>query len=490
MKPLHPPLATGLVLLLVGLAFGSVPQERDSAPSDEQVSDALRKAGRFFHTKVATQGGYVWSYSGDLKLREGEGITDATMIWVQPPATPTVGETFLNAYQSTGEREHLDAALRAASALVRGQMRSGGWYYSIEFDPQKRLKYAYLDSPHGKRQQRKSTLDDDVTQSALRFLMRVDKLTNFQTPEYHRAVSRCLDALLAVQYPNGAWYQWWDDATRPRDGKLFPVKSASYPTEWPRVWPNTWTGRYFLNDNVMANMIETLLQAHDTYADDRYLAGAIQAGNFLLLAQMPAPQPAWAQQYDPEMHPVWDRKFEPPAISGSESQGVMESLLLLYRRTGQQEFLAPIPSALAYLRASILPNGKLARFYELKTNRPLYFTVTGKRYDLTYDGANAPRHYAFQVPSRLDRIEAEYRRLISRPAPPVTSMSRRRPARERDSTAIARVTKIIASMDERGAWVEDGVLDQHEVCPQTGIIHSRTFVQNMQILIDYFDATR
>ena len=50
------------------------------------------------------------------------------------------------------------------------------------------------------------------------------------------------------------------------------------------------------------------------------LAAAKRGGDFLLLAQMPEPQPAWCQQYHPDMHPVWARKFEPPAIACSESE--------------------------------------------------------------------------------------------------------------------------------------------------------------------------
>ena len=38
---------------------------------------------------------------------------------------------------------------------------------------------------------------------------------------------------------------------------------------------------------------------------------AERAGDFILAAQMPEPQPAWAQQYDAAMHPAWARKFEP-----------------------------------------------------------------------------------------------------------------------------------------------------------------------------------
>ena len=90
----------------------------------------------------------------------------------------------------------------------------------------------------------------------------------------------------------------------------------------------------------------------------------------------------------------------------------MRTLIVLFHETGDPRFLSPIPAALEYLRRSTLPDGSLARFYELKTNRPLYFARSGKVYELTYIvGQRLPAHYAFVVDSRLDAIETEYRRL-------------------------------------------------------------------------------
>ena len=87
-------------------------------------------------------------------------------------------------------------------------------------------------------------------------------------------------------------------------------------------------------------------------------------GDFLILAQMPDPQPGWCQQYSYEMVPIWARKFEPAAVTGWESQDVMETLMLIARRTGDAKYLEPIPRALAYFQKSLLPDGQVARFYE------------------------------------------------------------------------------------------------------------------------------
>ena len=80
----------------------------------------MTNATRFFRTKVATNGGYLWKYSLDFKQRAGEGKATPTQVWVQPPGTPAVGVVFLDAYNATGDKTYLEAARDAAMALVWG----------------------------------------------------------------------------------------------------------------------------------------------------------------------------------------------------------------------------------------------------------------------------------------------------------------------------------------------------------------------------------
>lgn len=56
-------------------------------PLVDEAEEALEKAARFFRTKVAVHGSYVWRYSADLKKRWGEGEASETEGWVQPPGT-------------------------------------------------------------------------------------------------------------------------------------------------------------------------------------------------------------------------------------------------------------------------------------------------------------------------------------------------------------------------------------------------------------------
>lgn len=470
-----------VILTSFGVLF--VPRQPAAAePTRAEAAAALRKACGFFRDNCSRHGGYVWRYSRDLSLGEGEAETGPDTIWVQPPGTPAVGLTFLEAFEVTGDLFYREAAEETAAALVRGQLQSGGWHYSIHFDPAERARWGYRDNPGwrpGRRGRKNETnvtvIDDDTTPAALRFLMRIDGLHQFQGPE-HEPVMFALDALLAAQYPNGAWTHNWDRYPEGRDPAEFPVLKAGYPDEWSREWLNDWPGRYYINDNISGTMLATMLAAYETYGDDRYLSSAKRTGEFFLLAQMPEPQPAWAQQYDVSMHPCWDRKFEPPAISGLESQYVIDALLRLYDATGDERLLAAAERGVEYLRASLLPNGMLARFYELRTNRPLYFT---KDYELTYDSSDAPDHYGFEHPARLDEFSAECARL-RREGP---GSGRGAPA---DSDALAgEVRRIIDALDERGGWLDARGMKGFNKASPEGVYQSETFRRNVGVLCEF-----
>lgn len=458
------------------------------------AAEGLHRAVAFFRQQVAVQGTYLWQYSEDLSLREGEGVASRSQGWVQPPGTPAVGAAFLDAYEATGDPFYLEAARETAHGLARGQLQSGGWTYMIEFDPGQRRRFAYRDGggPAGRNV---STLDDDTTQAALRFLVRADRALGFKDATVHECVRYGLECLLKAQYPNGAWPQGWDRFPEPEQ---FPVKPAAFPESWLRVWPGSrqYWRFYTLNDEALATTIQTLFETARllgqptpgnelTNLASRCRAAAEKGGDFLLLAQMPEPQPAWAQQYDFEMHPTWARKFEPPAVTGGESQGVLRILLELYRQTGQAKYLEPVPRALDYLRRSRLPDGRLARFYELRTNRPLYFT---RDYQLTYDDRDVPTHYGFKVDDRTEAIARDYARLKASALQPASSPSAR-PARP-TAPPLAQVKAVLAALDSRGRWVEQGRLRYHRDADQPrGVIRTETFIRNVAVLSRYLAAT-
>jgi PelA/Pel-15E family pectate lyase len=453
-----------------------------------QAQAALRRAVDFYAGKVASHGGYVYRYSADLAKREGEGKAGLDTVWVQPPGTPSVGLAYVEAYERTGEKYLLEAALAAGECLLEGQYKSGGWNASIEFAPDQRVRHDYrVDTDKKRRPRNHTSFDDDKTQSALRFLMRLDQALQFENERIHEATKYALEGVLKAQFPNGGWAQVYDG---PSDAGQRADLQASYPDDWPRKYPggDYWVF-YTLNDNALADTIEMLLMAERIYREPRYRDAALRGGQFLIHAQMPEPQPAWAQQYNFDMHPVWARKFEPPAISGGESQGVISVLMRLFDETGDRKFLEPIPRALAYLRKSQLPDGRLARFYELKTNRPLYFTKT---YELVYDDSDLPTHYGFQVGSKVEQLSRQYEQLSKLPAQDLARRRDRKPeVREVTKSLEDQVRQVIAALDDRGAWVEEGKLRFHgKGDDTTRIIDSATFAKNVDLLSQYLAAAK
>jgi hypothetical protein len=245
----------------------------------------------------------------------------------------------------------------------------------------------------------------------------------------------------------------------------------------------------------------------------------------------------------------------------------MQALLLLYRETGKRKYLEPLPRALAYYRRSILPDVDnpsvirrracpartpcVARFYELKTNRPLYVTK-GTRvtaldqgttnvdgYELSYTDASVITHYGVLVSGgAYAEIEREYNELQNADPASLTRADRLRGLSPWTGTRPlagsggageslnleSRVRAVIDAMDPRGAWVEEGTIgkanrlvsvfaagdlvvtlagkalpmkenDTLEVFagpepPKQRIIRSRTFAENIGVLTAYLAATQ
>lgn len=81
---------------------------------------------------------------------------------------------------------------------------------------------------------------------------------------------------------------------------------------YPRVYPagvdsDFYLDDYTFNDGTHRDAVLLLLAAHARTGRERFRTAAGRAADFILLAQLPEPQPAGAQQYDAAMHPSWAR---------------------------------------------------------------------------------------------------------------------------------------------------------------------------------------
>ncbi len=466
----------GMVLVAVCLALLG-PSAWAADDLSARARAALSRAVAYYSTQVASHGGYLWTYNArNMKERAGESDpknTPASVVWVQPPGTPTVGEALLQAYLDTGEEACLKAARAAGAALVYGQLKCGGWSYHINFDEAStwhgKLFYqhlkdedtTYVDPRRGKRfRSNVGTFDDNVSQSALSFLMKLDQATNQDDPEVHACVERAIKFFLEAQFENGAWPQ------------RFPLASGGY-------------SRYYtFNDNAMSDCIRVMFEAHRIYGRQDCYDAAVKGGQFILDSAIDADgQYGWAQQYDYDMKPAWARRMEPPALAtGDATCSNVRTLCAIYVQTGDKKFLAPIPKAIAWLKTVVLDDKEtLPRYVELKTNRPLFLT---RDYLVTYSAADCPTHYSFKGRYGLSSLQRLYDRISQTPLeelrppkepPKLTAEERRKQA----AALKSKVQAVVQAMDDQGRWV-DG----------RGWMSMSTLARNLRVLSRYVGLTQ
>lgn len=453
---------------LCALALLAVPSLALAVDRDlvQQANAALHKATVYLTSRVASGGGYAGTYLPDLSDQWGEGKVTRSQNWVQPPGSPSTGFAFLTAWEATGDEFYLKAARQVADSLLYGQLECGGWDYNIDHSPEGARVWYYRHNRGSadaalKRGRNQATMDDDTTQHATRLLMAVDKAYEFREPALHEGALAALDLLLRAQHESGAWPQ------------RYPPSGHGY-------------GDFFtFNDNTIADCADVMMIAWRTYGDQRFAAAVRQCGDFIVRTQLPEPQASWAQQYDFDLQPAWARRFEPPSVCGAESLGVMRLLIEIALFSGDDKYLKPLPAAFDWYRRSRLPDGNWARFYELKTNRPLYFTKD--TYWLTYSDANVPTHYSFK--GRWDPAPLEKRYLEIKELGLARYQEARQPqalspeARgERAAALEPKVREVLAQQDGEGRWVTTSGGDLPAGPPRLAM---EVFQARMRVLSDY-----
>lgn len=463
----------GLAILLFasGAAQAATPQDALSV---------LERAATFFRDRLGVEGTYVWRYSADGTVRMGEGGKVPSSIgWVEPPGTPAIGAAFLRLHQITGQPEWLEAARTVAEALVRTQLVSGGWFYKIETSPELVGQWCYRSLDAAKKcpdaednpNRNRTVLDDNTTQSVLNFLMWFDEASAHSVPVVDEAIKKGLKRLMKAQYANGAFPVFFTDKIPGQD--VPSAAEATMPDSWSQTWIKPVTAPYFVtNDNLPRNVGRSFLNAYRLYGKDQYLATARRVGDFLLAAQLLAPQRGWSQQYDRTMQPVWGREFEPPSVVSHETAGCIEYLIELSGETGERKYLDAARSAADWLEAVRLPDGNWARFYELKTDRPLYVDNENR---LTFSDDDLLGHYGmkgqFEIPKVLARL-----RSIEKGAPIVPAKLWVSEADELDPSELsAQAQAFVDGIDAQGRWADDGWID------------GRRFMQGVFVLARFFE---
>lgn len=357
--------------------------------------------------KVSYRGGYVWSYVPDLSRRWGEMEAKKTMIWVQPPGTPTMGHLFLDAWHATGDEYYLQAAEQAADALIAGQLPCGGWNYVIDFAGEASLKDWYNTiGANGWRLEEfqhyygNATFDDAGTAESAKFLLRL--YVERHESKVKAALNKVIRFMLESQYPVGGWPQRYPPA-----GEFHKQGKPDY------------TSFITFNDDVAAENIDFLIMCYQTLGDKNLLDPINRAMNVFLKTQSPKPQAGWAMQYTLDLKPAGARTYEPAALSTSATVSNISELMKFYRLTGDPKYLDPIPAALDWLDAVALPaelveNGRThPLFVELGTNKPLYIhrkgsNVVNGEYYVDYNPERTIAHYRSTRFIDVDTLRREY----------------------------------------------------------------------------------
>jgi PelA/Pel-15E family pectate lyase len=375
-------------------------------PSKDEITKTMKRATRYMTEYVGYHGGYVWSYLPDLSREWGEMESYRSMIWIQPPGTPSMGHLFLDAYHATDDDYYYNAAQQTAKALIKAQHPSGGWNYMYDFEGENAIKYWYetigangwrLEEFH--KYYGNATFDDGSTYESATFLLRL--YLEKKDPEIKTALDKAIDFVLTSQYPNGGW-----------------------PQRYPLVKGKNYTNYITFNDDVAVKNILFLIMCYNEFNDERIKHAIYRGMDCFLDLQMPAPQPGWAMQYDKNGKPAPARSYETTCLSTTTTVNNLYQLMYFYTLTGNSKFMDRIPDAIDWLEELRLPDSLITNdkaypaFVELKTNRALYVhrkgsNVCNGKYFINKDPQKTVTHYTSTKQIDVVSLRKSYNKIIS-----------------------------------------------------------------------------
>lgn len=275
-------------------------------------------------------------------------------------------------------------------AVLSFQLPVGGWSKSIDYTKGTRTPGMQW-TTGGDPWHYAPTFDNRATIDELRFLAAVHEVA--PSTKVKDALMRGIDYIIEAQYPNGGWPQ-------------------NYPLE------GVYNDFITLNDSAMLRVLAFLRdvgEGRDALAlvDEarRTLArAAAERGNACLL-RLQYKSTVWCAQYEPlTLAPAHARLFEPASLSGGESVDVLVYLMSLPKTP---ERVKAIESAIAWFSsAKTFPPEKegeppqWGRFYDLKSQQPIFVGKTDGRTYATYEAMREknPGGYDYLVTKPADLI--------------------------------------------------------------------------------------
>ncbi len=309
-------------------------------------------------------------------------------------------------WYATGEA-HADA-----DTVVRYQSTEGGFPKNTDLLAPATPEAVEVVNKGGKG----NTIDNGGTTTPLRFLALV--ATAADGAKYREPVLHGIDYLLASQYPNGGFPQF------------FPLRTGYY-------------AHITYNDDAMINVLSLLrdvVQGAAPFAfvdaDRRKRAADAVARGIACILKTQVKQDdrltVWCAQHDEQtLAPAWARKFEPPSLSGEESVGIVSFLMRVEQPS--PEIVKSVEGAVAWFRQVAMSGKRIdrikrsdgriervlvddpkapplwARFYELGTNRPLYMDRNSiPLYDFSKVDYERRSGYNYHTDAPAQLLDKEY----------------------------------------------------------------------------------
>lgn len=306
-----------------------------------------------------------------------------------------------------------DEAREIANNVIQYQSEFGGWPKSTDL-ARKPLTPGDI-PPNGRG--RANSIDNEATTLPMEFLARVIDATGDK--KLQESFDKGIGYLLAAQFPNGGWPQFW------------PLRNDKYYSH------------ITYNDEAMVRVLNLMSGVAggkkpysfvDVNRRDEVKKAVERGIDCILKTQVRqnGKLTGWCAQHDEHtLQPAWARAYEPPSLSGQESVGIIRFLMSV--KNPSLEITEAIEAGVEWLKTVAMkgiklnevfnPDGRTertltpdkdapllwARFYELETNRPLYLDRDSKfRYDFSEIGYERRSGYGYHGYWATPLLEKEY----------------------------------------------------------------------------------
>lgn len=310
-----------------------------------------------------------------------------------------------------------DEAARIGDQLLLYQKDNGGFEKNVDMalmlTTSEREKLAATKSDISE-----TTIDNRTTYPQVAYLARLVTASMLKEsppanlPKYKDAFNKGVDYLLASQYENGGFPQF------------YPLKKGYY-------------SHITFNDDAMIGVLRVLRDIAQKkedfkFADEERRAkaeAAVAKATALILklqVEVAGKKTVWAAQYDEKtLKPAAARAFEPVSLTAGESVGIVKFLM---QEKPPPEIVAAVESAIEWLRKNQIngirwerKNGEnvvvkdpkappiWARFYQIETMKPIFIGRDGViKYDVMQIEAERRNGYAWYVDGPRDLIEKDH----------------------------------------------------------------------------------